>query len=247
MLNCPIMKPVKEKVGKINDPLIEAMFGVGAHFALAKARRHPSAKPYIFGAKNTVEIFDLEKTKTCLENIKKFVSEIASRGEMLLLVSGKFEAREAVKSAAISIGQPFVAGRWIGGAITNFSEIHKRVDKLLEMRTKRASGEFAKYTKKEQLLLDRELDDLEKLFGGLTSMTAIPKAVFVIDPAKEKTVMAEARQKKIPVIALANSDCDFTEIDYPIPANDSSIKSVSFFANEIAEAYKSGKKLKDNL
>lgn len=233
--------PAEEKMGKINDPLIEAMFGAGAHFALAKTRRHPSAKPYIFGAKNTVEIFDLEKTKICLENARKFITETASRGEMLLLVSGKFEARDAVKNAASSIGQPFVAGRWIGGAITNFSEIRKRVEKLLEMRTKRATGEFAKYTKKEQLLLDRELDDLEKLFGGLTSMTVIPKAVFVVDPAKEKTVVAEAHRKKIPVVALANSDCDFTEIDYPIPANDGAIKSISFFVNEIAEVYKKGK------
>ncbi|MFA6273190.1 MAG: 30S ribosomal protein S2 [Candidatus Paceibacterota bacterium] len=238
------MKPVKEKSVKINDPLIEAMFEAGAHFALSKTRRHPSAKPYIFGAKNTVEIFDLEKTKTCLENVKNFISEMASRGEMLLLVSGKFEARDAIKNAASSIGQPFVAGRWIGGAITNFGEIRKRVDKLLEMRTKRASGEFAKYTKKEQLLLDRELDDLEKLFGGLTTMTTIPKAVFVVDPAKEKTVVAEAHRKKIPVVALANSDCDFSEIDYPIPANDSSIKSVSFFVNEIANAYRQGKNKK---
>lgn len=235
------MKPMEEKTGKINDPLIEAMFGAGAHFALSKTRRHPSAKPYIFGAKNTVEIFDLEKTKTYLENAKKFVKEMANRGEMLLLVSGKFEARDAIKNAAVSIEQPFVAGRWIGGAITNFNEIRKRVEKLLEMRTKRAAGEFAKYTKKEQLLLDRELDNLEKLFGGLTPMTTLPKAVFVIDPAKEKTVVAEAHSKKIPVIALANSNCDFTEIDYPIPANDSAIKSISFFVNEISEAYKKGK------
>lgn len=238
------MKPAEEKTTKINDPLIEAMFGAGAHFALAKTRRHPLAKPYIFGAKNTVEIFDLEKTKTCLENAKKFVSEMASRGEMLLMVSGKFEAREAIKNAATSIGQPFVAGRWIGGAITNFAEIRKRVEKLLEMRTNRASGEFAKYTKKEQLLLERELENLEKFFGGLTSMIALPKAVFVVDPVKEKTVVAEAHRKKIPVIALANSDCNFSEIDYPIPANDSSIKSISFFVHEIAETYKQGKNKK---
>lgn len=236
-----------EKTTKINDSVIEALFNAGAHYALAKTRRHPSAKPYIFGVKNTVEIFDLEKTKNCLLNAKKFVAEMASRGEMLLLVSGKFEARDAVKNAAVSIGQPFVAGRWIGGAITNFNEIRKRVEKLLEMRIKRLSGEFAKYTKKEQLLLDRELDDLEKLFGGLTPMTAPPKALFVVDPIKEKTVVAEARRKKIPVIALANSDCDFNEIDYPIPANDGAIKSISFFVNEIAEAYKEGKKLKANL
>ncbi|KKU04849.1 MAG: 30S ribosomal protein S2 [Candidatus Giovannonibacteria bacterium GW2011_GWA2_45_21] len=233
---------IKEgKTAKINDLVIEALFNAGAHFALSKTRRHPSAKPYIFGAKNTVEIFDLEKTKTCLENAKKLVTEMASRGEMLLLVSGKFEARDAIRNAGASTGQPFVAGRWIGGAITNFNEIRKRVEKLLEMKTKRASGEFAKYTKKEQLLLARELDNLEKLFGGLTSMTTLPKALFVVDPVKEKTVVAEARRKKIPVIALANSDCDFTEIDYPIPANDSAIKSISFFAKEIAEAYKEGK------
>lgn len=235
------MEITGEKTAKINDPIIEALFNVGAHFALAKSRRHPSAKPYIFGAKNTVEIFDLEKTKTCLENAKKFVAEMASRGEMLLLVSGKFEARDAIRNAGTLISQPFVAGRWIGGAITNFNEIRKRVEKLLEMRTKRASGEFAKYTKKEQLLLARELDNLEKLFGGLTSMITLPKALFVVDPTKEKTVVAEARRKKIPVIALANSDCNFSEIDCPIPANDSAIKSVSFFVNEIVEAYQQGK------
>ncbi|HEY4496301.1 MAG TPA: 30S ribosomal protein S2 [Candidatus Paceibacterota bacterium] len=238
------MEITGEKTTKINDPLIEKMFEAGAHFALAKSRRHPSAKPYIFGAKNTVEIFDLEKTKTCLENAKKFVTETANRGEMILLVSGKFEARDAIKNAGISIGQPFVGGRWIGGAITNFGEIRKRVEKLLEMRAKQTSGELAKYTKKEQLLLDRELSNLEKLFGGLTSMIALPKVLFVVDSVKEKTVVAEARRKKIPVIALANSDCDFSEIDYPIPANDSSIKSISFFVKEIADAYRQGKEIK---
>ncbi len=226
---------------KIDDPMIADMFKAGVHFAFARARRHPSAKPYIFGAKNYVEIFDLEKTKASLEAAKAYVKSLGEKGETLLFVGGKFEARDAIRNAGQALGLPFVAGRWIGGTITNFSEIRKRIELMESMASKREKGEYEKYTKKERLMLDRELENLREMFSGIASLKALPKALFVVDPGKEKIAVAEAKAKHIPVVALASSDCDISLIDYPIPGNDGAITSVSFFVNEIKKAYQDGK------
>lgn len=221
--------------------LIDSMFKAGAHFAYARSRRHPSAKPFIFGAKNRVEIFDLEKSAEKLERAKTFIHGIAATGKQVLFIGGKNEARQVVKSAAEVLGLPYVASRWLGGTFTNFGELKKRVEKMESQTVKREKGELGKYTKKERLLIDREIDKLETMFGGLTLMKELPKAVFVVDPRREHIAVAEAKKVGIPVIALAGSDCDLSKVDYFIPANDSSVSSVSFFVKEIAAAYKAGK------
>lgn len=226
---------------KDKKSMIEAMFQVGAHFGMSKARRHPSTKPFVFGIKNNIEIFDLEKTEQALEKAKAFVSSVAATGKQALFVSGKSEAIPAVKAAAMKAGQPSVAGRWIGGTLTNFVQIRKRIEKYENRLKEKEKGELAKYTKKERLLIDREIAKLETLFGGIVSMKDKPGVLIVIDPKKEFIAVEEARQVGVPVVAVASSDCDLSLVNYAIPGNDSSASSALFFLDELARAYVSGK------
>jgi small subunit ribosomal protein S2 len=226
-----------------NNPKIENMFKAGAHFGFSKTRRHPTVTPYIFGVKNKVEIFDLEKTEVLLETAKAYVESLAKEGKMILFVGGKSEARNAIKTGAMSINMPYVDGRWIGGTLTNFTQIRKRVEKLERLTSEREKGELAKYTKKERLLIDREIANLERFFSGIMSMKDLPKAIFVVDPKKEVTAVKEAQDMGIPVIALAGSDCNIKGLDFPIVGNDSSQTSVQFFVHEITKAYASVKKV----
>jgi len=226
-----------------DDPVINAMFSVGAHFGYSKSRRHPSVKPYIFGAKNRVEIFDLEKTKSLLEGAKNYIKNLGTLHKQILLVGGKNESKEAIKGAGMSLGMPYVAGRWIGGTLTNFAEIRSRVDTMIDLLNKREKGELVKYTKKERLLIDRDIERLQTFFTGLVPMKSLPTALFVIDPGKENIAVAEADKVGIPVVALMSSDCNLKEVAHPIVGNDSSIKSIRFFVEEIVSAYKEGEKV----
>ncbi len=223
---------------------IESLFKAGAHFAYTKSRRHPSAKPFIFGVKNKVEIFDLEKTHEELEKAKAFARSIGETGGQILFVGGKSEAKEAIRNVAQSLGMPFIVGRWIGGSLTNFPEIRKRVTKLETLTAQKEKGELAKYTKKERLLIDRDIDKLQSRFSGLVPMKEMPKAMFVVDSKKEHIAIAEAKQNNIKIISLSGSDCDLSEVDYPIPANDVSMHSIAYVVGEIASAYKEGKETK---
>lgn len=228
---------------KPNTKTLEAMFKAGAHFAFTRSRRHPTVSNYIFGAKNKIEIFNLEKTEPLLEEAKAFVKKMASEGKIILFVGGKSEAREAIKLAGTSLSMPYVAGRWIGGTISNFGEIKKRIQKFLDLSAQREKGELAKYTKKERLLIDREIEKLDKLFSGLVSLNKIPDVLFVIDSKKEHIAVKEAKDVKVSVISLCGSDCNIKNIDYPIVGNDASVSSIHFVVSEIIEAYKEGKKL----
>jgi len=224
----------------INDPKINELFKAGAHFGFVKARRHPSAKEFIFGIKNKIEIFDLEKVKVELEKALKFVEDKGSIAAPILFVGGKSEARRAVEKAGKELSMPYVSGRWIGGTLTNFSEIKKRINKLEELLSQKEKGELGKYTKKERLLIDREIDKLTIYFSGLSSMKALPKIVVVVDPKKEHIAVSEAKAMRIPVVALAGSDCDLYSVDIAIPGNDSSQASINYFISEIVSAYKNG-------
>lgn len=229
---------------KDKTSMVDAMFKVGAHFGLAKSRRHPSTKGFVFGIKNKIEIIDLEKTHEALEKAKAFVASIAASGKQALFVAGKSEAIPAVKAAAGKAGQPVVAGRWIGGTFTNFGQIRKRIE-IFENRLKeREKGDLAKYTKKERLLIDREIAKLDTLFGGIVSMKEKPGVLIVVDPKKEEIAVEEARQSGIPVVAIASTDCDLSLVNYAIPANDASAQSVAFFLDELARAYAEAKVVK---
>ncbi len=220
-----------------NQSVIDKLFAVGAHFGYAPSRRHPSVAPYIFGAKGGTELFDLEHTSACLEEALAFVKTLAAGRKTILFVGGKAEARGALVRVAQRLNQPYVAGRWIGGTLTNFSEIKKRINRLLEATDLRERGELAKFTKHERLLIDREIVDLDAMFGGLRGMAKLPDALFVVDSKQEAAAVEEARQLKIPVVALLNSDCNKTLVTYPIPANDSSLQTIAFVLGEVAQTY----------
>lgn len=222
-------------------PLISTMFQSGAHFGYARSRRHPSVKPFIFGSKNGVEIIDLEKTNFLLEQAKLFVKDFAKSGKQILFVGTKNEARKIIVDAASAIDMPFVAERWVGGILTNFSEIKKRGSLLESLLAKREKGELAMYTKKERLLIDKDIARLERNFSGIVSMKELPTVLVIVDPKKESIALKEARFMKIPVIALANSDCNLRELDFPIPANDAAVSSISFFVEELVKAFKEGR------
>ncbi len=230
-----------------NSQLIEKMFSVGAHFGYSRSRRHPTTSSYIFGAKNKVEIINLEKTEELLNTALEFVKTLGSESKTLLLVSGKNEAREAIEAGAAKIEMPYVAGRWVGGTFTNADNIRKRVEKMLDLVSQREKGELAKYTKKERLLIDRQIEKLELLFSGLTTLKQLPAALFVVDSRREHIAVEEAKKLKIPVLALCGSDCNLKEVDFPVVANDSSITSIKFFVDKITEAYKEGQALKPKI
>ena len=217
--------------------MIDKLFAVGAHFGYAPSRRHPSVAPFIFGSKGGSELFDLEKTAVCFEDALEAVKALAAARKTILFIGGKAEARHAVKRIAERLNQPYVASRWIGGSLTNFSEIRKRLNRLAELGEMREKGELGHFTKRERLLIDREIVDLETMFGGLKGMSKLPDALVIVDPRAEETAVAEAKKLGIPTIALLNSDCNRAAITHPIPANDATQEAISFVLDEIAKTY----------
>ncbi|MFW0870967.1 MAG: 30S ribosomal protein S2 [Patescibacteria group bacterium] len=213
----------------------QAMIEAGVHFGYSKRSAHPSMSPFVYGLKDGVSIFDLEKTQEQLEKAKAYLAEVSQSGKVIFCGS-KNEARSIIKKNAEATHMPFVTTRWVGGTLTNWSEISKRVSKLVRMRDERERGEFEKYTKKERLEFDRDIAKLERNYGGLVGMKELPKALIVIDPKAEEVAVKEAQDKNIPIIAIASSDCDVTGIQYVIPANDNARASLNILMGELAKA-----------
>jgi small subunit ribosomal protein S2 len=228
----------KNKTG--NDQ-IETMFSVGAHFGYDRSRRHPSALKFIFGRKSNVEIFDLEKTAQKLEEAKAFITKIASENKQVLFVGGKREAQAIIENAALKIDQPHVAGRWIGGTLTNFEIIRKRVTHYLDLLSQKEKGELVKYKKNERRVIEKQIIKLESRFAGISNMDRKPGALFIIDADRESIARDEAIINNIPVVSLSSTDCNFGKIDYVIPANDSSVNSIKYFTEQIVDAFETGK------
>ncbi|MFA7000129.1 MAG: 30S ribosomal protein S2 [Candidatus Paceibacterota bacterium] len=222
------------------NSVIEEMFTNGTHYGYSKSRRHPSTSPYIFATKNGVDIINIEKTNELFEKAMEKVRELAQTGKTILFVGTKAEARQQVIETALALNMPYVGERWVGGSLTNFPEIKKRIIKLLDLREQKEKGALDKYTKKERLLIDREMEDMTKNFQGLTGITRTPDAMFVVDPKKEHIAVTEAQKMNLPVIALMNTDCNMKKIDFPIIANDASISSITFFLSQIKDAYNKG-------
>ncbi len=223
-----------------SNPTIDAMFKAGVQYGFSKARRHPSFASLIFGVKNKVEIIDLEKANDYLAKAKEYVKKLASEKKNILFVGGKNEVKDVVRKAAMRIDMPFVSGRWIGGTLTNFTEIKKRIAKFEELSSAKEKGELEKYTKKERLLIDREIEHLNTLFEGIVKLQGLPDAILIIDAKYEDNAMAEAKQKNVPILSICGTDNNIKSIDYPIPGNDSSVSSVAFFLDEIVKAYQDG-------
>ena len=220
--------------------LIERMFEAGAHFGYSRTRRHPSAAPLLYGAKSGTDIIDLEKTCSYLATALEEVKGYAARGKTILFVGTKPEACGAVEETAVALNLPFVTHRWIGGTLTNFPEIKKRVERLKTLKAQKEQGELNVYSKKERRDMEEEIIRLTRNFSGIVGLDRVPEALFVIDPRHEDTAVREAIKMGIPLIALANSDCNMKEINHPIPANDVSRSSISFFLDKVREAYKEG-------
>lgn len=219
------------------------LFETGAHFAQVKSRRHPSMKKFVLGTKSKVEIFDLTKTDAQLATAKAAMSALARDGKTVLFVGGKREVSDQVRAAAERIGQPFVAGRWLGGTISNFVEIKKRIDRLADLQQKRASGELSKtHTKLERVFIDREIERLETRLSGLAGLGKRPDALLIVDTKHEAHATKEAKDASIPVIGIMSSDNDLANAKFPIVTNDASRTTVELILNELASAYEQGRK-----
>jgi len=220
---------------------IKRLFDTGAHFAQVKSRRHPSMKPFLVGTKGRQEIIDLVKTIEQLEAAKSVMATLAKEGKTVLFVGGKVEIATLVKKAAQDISAPFVAARWLGGTISNWVEIKKRVERLAELTEKTATGALAKqHTKLELVYLGREKKRLEERLDGITTLTKRPDAFVIVDTKHEKHAVKEANDAGIPVIAIMSSDCDIREATYPIVANDTSRETVRLILSDLVAAFKKG-------
>ena len=220
---------------------LKRLFDTGAHFAQVKARRHPSMKPFLVGTKGRQEIIDLEKTTEQLNAAKAVMETLAKEGKIVLFVGGKVEIAALVKKAAQDMQAPFVATRWLGGTISNWVEIKKRIDRLVELTDTSAAGAMSKqHTKLELVKMDREKKRLEERLEGITTMAKRPDALLVIDTKHEKYAVKEANEAGIPIIALMSSDCNLKEVAYPIVANDASRETVRLVLGELVEAFKKG-------
>ncbi|OGI66303.1 30S ribosomal protein S2 [Candidatus Nomurabacteria bacterium RIFCSPLOWO2_01_FULL_39_18] len=230
----------KADIKKKDDTIIEKMFRAGAHYGYSKSRRHPSVSPYIYATKNNGDIIDLEKTNIMLEKAVDFVKSLGVQNKVILLVGTKPEAKEVIKNMAESLSMPYVTTRWIGGTLSNFTEIKKRITELENYRKNTAEGKLDKYTKKERVVMAKKMEKLSKYYSGLIGFKKAPDALFIIDGKAEHIATTEARKGNIPIIALSNSDSNIKGIDYPVVANDSGILSIKFFATSLADAYKAG-------
>ncbi len=220
---------------------LKRLFDTGAHFAQVKSRRHPSMKPFLVGTKGRQEIIDLVKTVEQLEAAKAVMAALAKEGKTVLFVGGKVEIAALVKKIAQEVSAPFVATRWLGGTISNWNEIKKRVERLAEITEKGAAGTLAKqHTKLELVRIDREKKRLQERLDGITTLTKRPDALLIVDTKHEKHAVKEANDTGIPIIAIMSSDCDLREATYPIVANDTSRETVKLILTELAEAYSKG-------
>ena len=217
------------------------MLEAGVHFGHQTRRWNPKMKRFIFGERNGIYIIDLEQTLTRVETAYAFIRDLTAKGGTVLFVGTKKQAQDPVQSYAEKIGMPYVNERWLGGMLTNFETISKRVGKMLEYERMKASGEFDAMIKKEALMLDRELAKLQRNLGGLRDMKRLPDAVFVIDTKKEHIAVTEANKLGIPVVAVVDTNVDPDVIQFPIPGNDDAIRANGLLVRVIAEAVEEGR------
>ncbi|EZP78066.1 30S ribosomal protein S2 [Parageobacillus genomosp. 1] len=215
---------------------MKQLLEAGVHFGHQTRRWNPKMKKYIFTERNGIYIIDLQKTVKKVEEAYSFVKELAANGGKILFVGTKKQAQESVKEEAERCGMFYVNQRWLGGTLTNFATIQKRIKRLREIEKMAEDGIFDVLPKKEVIRLKKEQERLEKFLGGIKDMKELPDALFVIDPRKERIAVAEARKLNIPIIGIVDTNCDPDEIDYVIPANDDAIRAVKLLTSKIADA-----------
>src|SRR3989344_1280291 len=213
----------------------------GAHFGHSASRWNPKMKPYIFATRSGIHIFDLEKTKKSLAKAMEFARNLAAQGGTILFVGTKKQSRQIVKNAAISANCPYVDIRWLGGTFTNFKTIQKTIRKLEKLESLKASGEIERYTKKERLMIEREIEKLTKLFEGIKNLKKIPEAIFISDTKHDLIAVKESRKAQVKIIGVVDSNSSPEGIDYVIPCNDDSAKAAELVAMALAEAINEGR------
>ena len=222
---------------------VEALLESGAHFGHLTRRWNPKMRKFIYTERNGIHIIDLRKTKVLLDIASEAAHDAASQGKVVLFVGTKNQAKEAIQNAAKRCGAYYVSERWLGGMLTNFSTIRKSIKRLASIDKMEADGTFEKFTKKERLMLNRERERLRRVFGGIEEMTRIPGAIFVVDVKKEHIAIQEAKKLGIPVIGMVDTNCDPDTVNYPIPANDDSIRTIELIAETLAESVLSGREI----
>lgn len=219
---------------------LKELLEAGVHFGHQAKRWNPKMKSFIYTERDGVHVIDLAQTASRLDVAYDYVKNTVAGGEEVIFVGTKRQAQEIVKREAERVGAMYISERWVGGLLTNFEAVHKNIKRLNDLREKRDRKELGHFTKKEQLMIDREIIKMETLIGGIDRLDKIPAALFVIDAKKEDNAVREAKKTGVKVVALADTNCDPTVIDYPIPANDDAIKAIDLLTTTIANAYQEG-------
>lgn len=228
--------PAQEAAPRDDTLSMKALLEAGVHFGHQTHRWNPRMRRFIFAQRNGIHIVDLQQTMDLLEQACGFASEVAASGKRILMVGTKKQAQDAIREEALRAGQFFVNQRWLGGTITNFTTIQTRIDYLVRLEERRARGEFSKLPKKEALKLEASIEKLNRYLGGIKEMTTLPGALFIVDVGREGIAVTEARRAGVPIIALVDTDCDPTHIDWPVPGNDDAIRSIRLVSGQIARA-----------
>ena len=226
---------------------MKQLLEAGVHFGHQTRRWNPKMAPYIFTERNGIYIIDLQKTVKMIEEAYMFVRNVAANGDTVLFVGTKKQAGDSVKEEAQRAGIHYVNARWLGGMLTNFKTIRRRIDRLKQLRQMEEDGTFERLPKKEVIKLNLEIERLEKFLGGIKDMKKLPGALFIVDPRKERIAVAEARKLGIPIVAIVDTNCDPDEIDYVIPGNDDAIRAVKLIAMTVANAVIEGQQGVDNV
>ncbi len=220
---------------------MKQLLEAGVHFGHQTRRWNPKMDQYIFAERNGIYLIDLQKTVKKLEEAYSFIREVSMNGGEVLFVGTKKQAMDSIREEAIRAGMPFVNARWLGGMLTNFQTIQKRIKRLAQLKAMEQDGTFALLPKKEVIKLNLEIEKLEKFMGGITEMKKQPAALFIVDPRKERIAVAEAHKLGIPIVAIVDTNCDPDEVDFVIPGNDDAIRAVKLIAGAMADAVIEGR------
>lgn len=224
-------------------PSMQDLLEAGVHFGHQVRRWNPKMKPYIFTAREGVHVIDLEKTHQKLEEACEFVKKVGETGGKIIFLASKKQARAIGEAEAKRAGVYYIVERWVGGLLTNWEQTSRNIKKLAELKSKKEEGAFAQRTKKENLLIDRAIAKLERLYGGLAGLEKLPDAVYIVDVKKEENAAWEAVKREVPVVAIADTNANLDLVTYPIPGNDDAIKAIKIITETIADAYLAGRKV----
>jgi len=225
----------------VKIPSVLEMLAAGVHFGHQLSRRHPKMEEYIFTERNGVHVINLEKTKEKLEETLAAVRALAAEGKLILFTTTKPQARDIVREAALSCGMPYLVERWLGGFLTNFTEMKRLFKKYLQLKEQQASGELERYTKQEQVRIAKELEKQEKTLAGIAHLEKMPDALFVPALQREKTAVTEANRMRVPIIGVCDTNANPEKADYIIPANDDAVSAIKLIVDLVASAVKEGK------